>query len=195
MIFFNFLSIFIVAKIGNEYFSWKVGLVAALVFSVHPLWIIFSRMIYQPAPIPVFIAASIYFLFKVIKNPKSVWIIPLVVSWAMLLQMYLITISFVFLSFIFFLIFSNLKLNYKYLLISIGISLLLYLPSIKYYLDNKDLFYKHKESRVRFLMRRANYLAGYKNFTLLDKNDIKNIFLKYKDEISEVIDDVKPEED
>ncbi len=163
MIFFNFLSIFIVAKIGNEYFSWKVGLVAALVFSVHPLWIIFSRMIYQPAPIPVFIAASIYFLFKVIKNPKSVWIIPLVVSWAMLLQMYLITISFVFLSFIFFLIFSNLKLNYKYLLISIGISLLLYLPSIKYYLDNKDLFYKFLQFGGKFNTSFTDTLKGFFN--------------------------------
>lgn len=59
---------------------------------------------------------------------------------------------------------------------------------LEFVIENNDLFSKYKESRVRFVMRRANYLAGYKNFTSLSKDDIKSIFAKYKNELGEIAD-------
>lgn len=66
---------------------------------------------------------------------------------------------------------------------------------LEFVIENPILFGKYKESRVRFLMRKANYLAGYKSFTVLNKSDIKAIFLKYKDELQKVIDPDGKQED
>jgi hypothetical protein len=66
---------------------------------------------------------------------------------------------------------------------------------LEFVIENKDLFSKHKESRVRFIMRKANYIAGYKNFNILDKKEIKLIFDKYKGEISGIIEDIKNDEE
>lgn len=57
---------------------------------------------------------------------------------------------------------------------------------LEFVIENGNLFGKYKESRVRFLMRKANYLAGYKSFTSLSKEDIKAIFSKYIQEIEKV---------
>lgn len=65
---------------------------------------------------------------------------------------------------------------------------------LEFVIENGGLFSKHKESRVRFLMRKANYLAGYKNFNLLEKKEIKEIFGNYKDEVLQVIEDLKEED-
>ena len=54
---------------------------------------------------------------------------------------------------------------------------------LEFVIENQNLFAKYKESRVRFILRKANYLAGYKSFTALNKEDIKSIFTKYKNEL------------
>lgn len=63
---------------------------------------------------------------------------------------------------------------------------------LEFVIESAPLFAKYKESRVRFVMRKANYLAGYKSFTALSKDDIKSIFSKYKKEL-EGVDDVVDE--
>ena len=60
---------------------------------------------------------------------------------------------------------------------------------LEFVIENKELFSQYKESKVRFMMRRANYLAGYKVFTALSKDDIKKrIFNKYIKELENVKD-------
>lgn len=61
---------------------------------------------------------------------------------------------------------------------------------LEFVIDNGDLFTKYKEAKVRFIMRKANYLAGYKSFTALNKEDIKAIFSRYKKELGEVHDQI-----
>ncbi len=66
---------------------------------------------------------------------------------------------------------------------------------LEFVVENRDLFSEHKESRIRFVMRKANYLAGYKNFNILEKKEVKAIFINYKGEILQIIEDIKSDED
>ncbi len=59
---------------------------------------------------------------------------------------------------------------------------------LEFVIENPVVFDKYKEAKVRFVMRKANYLAGYKSFTALEKDDIKMILKKYKDELDRIID-------
>jgi hypothetical protein len=57
---------------------------------------------------------------------------------------------------------------------------------LEYVIENRDLFKDYKESKVRFLMRKANNIAGYKVFPGLSKAEIKNIFENYKEETAAI---------
>ena len=53
---------------------------------------------------------------------------------------------------------------------------------LEYVIENKTLFERYKEAKVRFLMRKANLIAGYKVFPSLSKEEIKSIFNSYRSE-------------
>src|SRR3989344_2795604 len=57
---------------------------------------------------------------------------------------------------------------------------------LEFVIENKDIFKNYKESKVRFLMRKANYVSGYKNFPAIPKGTIKAIFRQYINEIEKV---------
>jgi len=61
---------------------------------------------------------------------------------------------------------------------------------LEFVIENRNLFKDYKESKVRFIMRKANFLAGYKVFPSLSKNEIKELFSKYRDEIEKVKDEL-----
>lgn len=49
---------------------------------------------------------------------------------------------------------------------------------IELVIENKQLFDYKKEDKIRFLMREANRVGSYKNFRSLDRDEIKNFFIK-----------------
>lgn len=57
---------------------------------------------------------------------------------------------------------------------------------IEYVIENQKLFSKNKQDRVRLLMRKSNYMAGYKIFPSLSKKEIKSIFDDYKSDIESI---------
>ena len=57
---------------------------------------------------------------------------------------------------------------------------------LEFVIENKPLFVSYKEDKVRFLMRKSNYIAGYKILASLSKDKIKSIFLSYSDEIGKI---------
>lgn len=156
MIIFNYLSVVFIFITGYKFFNKNVAIVASLIIATHPWWIIFSRMIYQPAPVPTFVSISLFLLFSVIKDHKSKYIFLLVFTWTLLLQSYLITISFVTLSFVILLIETRAKVNYKYLTFGIIISFMLLVPSLKYYIDNPQMF-------INFLTFKGKFITSYKD--------------------------------
>lgn len=57
---------------------------------------------------------------------------------------------------------------------------------LEFVIENKDLFSTYKEERIRFLMRKSNYIAGYKVFAGLTKEEIKSIFGSYIEELKKI---------
>lgn len=62
------VSIFLIYKLGEEFFSKNFGLVAALIYATSPLIIIHERLAYHTSPIPFVVLVLIYSLLKVIKG-------------------------------------------------------------------------------------------------------------------------------
>jgi hypothetical protein len=56
---------------------------------------------------------------------------------------------------------------------------------LEYILENENLFSTKKEGKVRLLMRRANAIGGYKLFTSLSKNQIKELLKLFEKEIAD----------
>lgn len=59
---------------------------------------------------------------------------------------------------------------------------------LKFVIKNKELFEKYKESRVRFVLRKLNYMAGYKVFSVLPENDITIFLEDLKKDIEDIND-------
>jgi hypothetical protein len=57
---------------------------------------------------------------------------------------------------------------------------------LEFVIENKEVFSTYKEAKVRFLMRKSNYVSGYKNFPALPIGTIKAIFRQYMKEIEKV---------
>lgn len=148
---FNLLSIVFVILIGRGYFSSRVGVLSGLTLALHPWWIVFSRMVYQPTPIPTVIAISIFLLFKTIEKPKSFWIGFLIFSWTALLQMYLTTFPFVLTSLV--ILVSRIwkkKISFSFLGLGLLFAFILFLPSLNYYLANPGMFRRFFEAGGKF---------------------------------------------
>lgn len=54
---------------------------------------------------------------------------------------------------------------------------------LEYVAENKELFEKHWAPKVRFLIRKLNFISGYKILSSLPKSTIKKIIDEYKQDI------------
>ncbi len=79
-------TVFLVWKIGREWFGKVAGLTAAFFYAISPTVIIFSRSSWNPNIMPFFALLSIYSIWKVWKENKFKWLIPLGISYAFVLQ-------------------------------------------------------------------------------------------------------------
>lgn len=61
---FGILTVFLMYKIGSEMFSLKIGVIAALLYSVSPLVVFWDRIPFDPSPIPFFTVLYFYSIFK-----------------------------------------------------------------------------------------------------------------------------------
>src|SRR5258706_15192233 len=57
-------TVWLVYKIGAEFFGSKAGLIASLLYSISPLFISYSRFSWNPNPMPFFTLLTLYFLYK-----------------------------------------------------------------------------------------------------------------------------------
>lgn len=166
---FNGFSIVIIYLTGSKY-STKTAIISALVLATQPWWNIFSRMIYQPTAIMVPIILSLWLFLKVWGKPKDKLVCLLILSWAILFQLYVHTFSFILTSALA-LLTKIKKLNFKMAMLGLSLSLMLFLPAIKYYLQNPkefEGFFQAQEQIVNFkpleikrgLSEYLQYLSG-----------------------------------
>ena len=57
---------------------------------------------------------------------------------------------------------------------------------LEYVVENGELFRDHKQNKVRLVMRKLNFLAGYRTLTSLNKQEIKAEIDSFKDDINNV---------
>lgn len=67
------ISVWLVYKIGTEFFNKKAGLIAALLYTFSPLVIIYSRSSWNPNVMPFFTLVTLYSLYKAVKH-KNIWL-------------------------------------------------------------------------------------------------------------------------
>lgn len=132
VVLFNLVGVFLTFYIGKKFFSAKVGIIAALIFALHPWSIIFSRMIYQPTPVATLVAISMFLSLLVLEKEKSKLLPVLIFSWAALVQIYIHTVSFVVASFGL-LLFNLKKASKRSLFVGLFISFLSFLPTIYFF--------------------------------------------------------------
>lgn len=74
--------------VGRVWFSPKAGLIAALLFAISPVAIIYGRASWNPNPMPFFALLCFWGIWQVYKNKKYWWIQIVGVSLAAALQMH-----------------------------------------------------------------------------------------------------------
>ncbi len=80
------LTVFLVWKIGDEWFGKVAGLTAAFFYAISPTVIIFSRSSWNPNIMPFFALLSIYSVWKIWKEGNYKWFAVLGISYAFCLQ-------------------------------------------------------------------------------------------------------------
>jgi len=58
---------------------------------------------------------------------------------------------------------------------------------LEFVLENKELFKRNKEAKVRFAMRKMNSIGGYNIISSLEKKEIKDILSKYKKSMEKLV--------
>lgn len=79
-------TVFLVWKMGREWFGKIAGPIAAFFYAISPTVIVYSRSSWNPNVMPFFALISIYSVWKVWKEEKYNWLIVLGISYAFCLQ-------------------------------------------------------------------------------------------------------------
>lgn len=82
------LTVFLTYYLGRQWFGKWPGLIAALLFAVSPVAIIYSRSSWNPNPMPFFALLCIWGIYEVWQSKKYTWLTFVGVSFAFTLQMH-----------------------------------------------------------------------------------------------------------
>ncbi len=70
VVLFGLLTIYLIYRIGKEFFSTNAGLISALLYAVSPIVIIYSRSSWNPNVFPFFTLSSLLVLYKAVSKNK-----------------------------------------------------------------------------------------------------------------------------
>ncbi|HSD98995.1 MAG TPA: glycosyltransferase family 39 protein [Patescibacteria group bacterium] len=70
---FGIATVWLTYFVGSKFFSVKVGLIGALLYAISPLIITYSKSSWNPNPMPFFVLALLYFLYKGIEKKDWKW--------------------------------------------------------------------------------------------------------------------------
>jgi hypothetical protein len=136
----NILGVLSVTVLTWKYFSKNAGIFVGFLLATNPYWLTYVRIIYQPSPVTLFIPISMLLLFLYIGSKNKLALVLLPVSWAILIQVYLPTYSFILTSLLA-LFFCIKRKDFFWLLLGAGLSLILFLPSALFYSRHVSYLY------------------------------------------------------
>ncbi len=82
------LTVFLTYLFGRQWFGKWSGLIAALLYAVSPVAIVYSRSSWNPNPMPLFALLCIWGIYEVRQNKKYFWLPLIGVFFAFALQMH-----------------------------------------------------------------------------------------------------------
>jgi 4-amino-4-deoxy-L-arabinose transferase-like glycosyltransferase len=91
---FALATIFLIYKMGEEFFSAPVGLIAALFYTISPLTITYGRASWNPNVVPFFSMLVMYSLMHVVIRRQYKYMILMGVSLGILIQLHYVTLLF-----------------------------------------------------------------------------------------------------
>lgn len=163
--FINLIAIVALVIFSWKYFSKEVGIIAGFMLAFNPYWLTYVRLIYQPSPITFFIPISMYLFFETTHGKNKWATILLPISWVILIQIYLPTYAFILTSFLAMIFFLR-KINFKYLTAGILLSLILFIPSVKFYRDNPIYLARFSEAPSLFTPPEKTFLERFEKVSL-----------------------------
>jgi 4-amino-4-deoxy-L-arabinose transferase-like glycosyltransferase len=83
---FGIATVFLVWKMGREWFGSIAGIVAAFFFAIAPVIIIYNRSSWNPNIMPFFSTLCIYAVWRIWSKHEFKWLIPLGISFAFVMQ-------------------------------------------------------------------------------------------------------------
>ncbi|MBI5613859.1 glycosyltransferase family 39 protein [Candidatus Gottesmanbacteria bacterium] len=68
---FGILTVYLVYRIGKDFFDYRTGIIASLLYSLSPIVIAYSRSSWNPNVVPFFATLLVYILFKYSQEQKN----------------------------------------------------------------------------------------------------------------------------
>lgn len=156
----NLISVAAVFYIGWRFFSPKVGVVAGLILAAHPWWVIFSRMFYQPSFVPSLVSISMLLTFLVLRSRKSLFTGFLIFSWAVLVQFYLSSLSFITTSIIF-LLPDVKKMSLRWVFLGLMLVGVIFTPTFYFFRSNPDKIQAFLSAPGKFQIAPKDIFVSY----------------------------------
>lgn len=82
------ITVFVIWLVTREWFGKTPAIVAALLYAISPVAIIYSRSSWNPNPMPLFALITIYGVYQVWQKNKFNWLVWVGISYAFALQMH-----------------------------------------------------------------------------------------------------------
>src|SRR3989344_735716 len=137
IILFNLIAILLTYLFCREFFTKKIGIIAALLFSTAPWAVVHFKLIVTPSFLPVFVLLFMISLFKLHLKNDSKYIILLAFSAAALLHLHLSSLFLLPLAALV-VFFSRKNIKLKHILAAIAILFIMFAPATYYNLQNSE---------------------------------------------------------
>ncbi|OGG00522.1 hypothetical protein A2Y99_03740 [Candidatus Gottesmanbacteria bacterium RBG_13_37_7] len=133
---FSLATLYLVYRLGSEFFNRSVGLIASFLFAISPLPITYARSSWNPNIVPFFSLTTIYALLKAIVKKEFRWMIIVGLSLGIMIQLHYVSFMF-FPIIVVSLLITKTKIPIKYYLICLCSFILSYSPFILFELRHR----------------------------------------------------------
>lgn len=111
--FFGIATVFLVYKVGKDFFDKKVGLLASFFYAISPLVVTYSRASWNPNLMPFFSLLIIWFLWKAARKDSLKLLGLIGFLFGLTLQLHYLATFLMVIAGVYFLIFGRQRKNYK----------------------------------------------------------------------------------
>ena len=156
VVLFSLATVYLIYRLGNDYFDESVGLVAALLYSVSRLTIIYGRSSWNPNIVPFFAILLVFSLMRTFIDRRFKFLILAGLSLGCLIQLHYITFMFLPIILVIFLRFRG-KIPLKYYFYGFISFIIAYSPFILFEIRHQ---FVNTQGAFRFLIKQNSTAPG-----------------------------------